>query len=778
MDAHELEPVGLPRNQPQDAMQRSVPAELAETPGDGARLADHLRVLYRRRWPALTVLVGVLVAGTIRSVITTPVYGATVQLLIEAPDSRPVALGSAEGGDADVRDYYATQHRILQSRSLARKTLEALELWSHPEFGGPPVAESVPAGGLGRLSAAVRGLAAWATGDDRLLGAPPPEGPREAETLGESLIIDNFLSRLTISPVRDSRLVDLRFTTSSPDLAAAVANGLARIYIEQNRSLRTSADRKAAEWLSVRVAEQRQKLEASELALQQSLEQGNAVALDDPQNIVVQRLTELNGAAMRARLQRIGKEALYRQIAPSGDAAGGAGNDTFTTILGNGFIQELKTRLADLDRERVLAAEKLGERHPEMVRLTTAIRSTRAKLDREIAKVREAVRNDYLAAKAEEETLGRAVEAQKAEALALNRKGIDHGVLRRDAQSNRQLYESLMQRLQEANLARELEADNVRVLDPAEVPRSPLTPRMRRDVSVALAGGLALGLVAAFFFEALDSTLKDRQDVMRHLRLPLLGIVPALPEKLLRARVAPPLVSDAVPAPFAEAYSTVRANIVFTAPPQGHRALMVTSAHQSEGKSLTSCNLAIGLAQTGQRVLLVDADFRRSCLHQLFGQHADPGLSNIIAGTHRVIDAIRQTEVRGLWLVTAGDVPPNPAQLLAADRFRSFLRSATERFDWVIIDSPPVMPVSDALVIANAADGVVFVVAADTTSRTAARSAIDRLEAARARFAGVILNAVNLDRHPESYSSYYHEGRALSSAPVRERVVRQSRTPA
>ncbi|HEY7442250.1 MAG TPA: polysaccharide biosynthesis tyrosine autokinase, partial [Vicinamibacterales bacterium] len=606
---------------------------------------------------------------------------------------------------------------------LARRTINALELWNHPEL-------------------ATAGWFRWPT-------AKPVEAN---ETAVQSRAIDAFVRNLSVTPIRNSRLVDVKFRSASPALAATVANTLARTYAEQHLEYKFLASKEASDWLGERLAEQRTQVEAAEARLQQYRERNDVISLEDRENIVVQKLADLNGAVTKAKTERIQKEALYEQlrVIRGNDLAA---LDTFPAILSNAFIQQLKVQLADLQRQQVQLAERLGELHPDMIKVRSAIRSAETRLQGEVAKVVEGVRNEYLAALSQERSLAATLDAQKGDALAQNRKGIEYGVLQREAESHRQIYETLLQRAKETGVSTELRTSNVRIVDPAETPRAPARPRQGFNLILGLLGGSLFGLGLAFFFEYLDDRVKSPEDIRTHLKLPTLGMLPALSKQLTNGEY--PLVSNGAPSSFVEAVRSVRTNVLFASPEEKVRSILVTSPAPNEGKTLVASNLAISLAQAGQRVLLIDADMRKPALHQVFLLCQEPGLSNLIVGRAKASESIQKSTVRGLWVMTAGRTPPNPAELLGSQRLRVFLKSLRNHFDWVVIDSPPVMAVTDAAVLAHGATGVVFVVGAETTSRRMAAAALEQLGNAHAQVIGGILNRVTVDKHPYYYAAYY-----------------------
>jgi len=514
-----------------------------------------------------------------------------------------------------------------------------------------------------------------------------------------------------------------------------------------------SSSKEAADWLGDRLAEQRKALEVSEAALQAYKEKNGTVSIaDSASNIVVQKLTDLNSAVTQAKTERFQKQALYSQLQAL-SAKGGA-IDTFPAILANTYVQQVKAELAQLQTQQTQLSEKLGDKHPDLIKVRTAIQLAQAKLDTEIAKVVQSVRNEYQAALAKENSLNSALDQQKSEAQSMNRKAIDYGVLERDVQSSKQIYESLLQRAKETGVSSELKTSNIRVVDAAERPRTPASPRKVMNLTLAFFGGSLFAVSLAFFFEYLDSRIKTPEELRAHLGLSPLGMVPAIAEGSWKG--LEPLISTGVPPGFAEAIRAIRTNVLFSSAEEGARTLVVTSTGPGEGKTTIACNLAIALAQSGQRVLLIDADMRRPRVQDVFRQNQEPGLSNLMVGHAAPSACIRKSSVVGLWLLTAGRVPPNPAELLGSQRFKEFIRSLGEHFDSVILDTPPALAVTDAAIAASAASGIVFVVGAEMTSRQAARIAVEQLQNGRPRFVGAILNRVELERNAYYYSGYYN----------------------
>jgi capsular exopolysaccharide synthesis family protein len=297
-----------------------------------------------------------------------------------------------------------------------------------------------------------------------------------------------------------------------------------------------------------------------------------------------------------------------------------------------------------------------------------------------------------------------------------------------------------------------LKASNIRIVDQAERPRRPVTPQPLLDLSLALFGGIVFACGLAFFFEYMDSRIKSPDELKTHLGLPPIGLIPTLGKNWHGSE---PLINNGVPQNFAEAFRVLRTNVLFSSAEEGPRTLVVTSTGPGEGKTTVASNLATGFAMAGERTLLIDADMRRPCVHDVFKCQQEPGLSNVLVGNAKASESVKKSDVPGLWVMTSGHIPPNPAELLASRQFRDLLRSLGEHFDCIVIDTPPVMAVTDAVVAAHVASGVVFVVGAEMTSRHAAKTAVEQLANGRARFIGAALNKVNVEAHGYYYARYY-----------------------
>jgi len=733
---------------------------------DEGYLQRYLGALYRRRWLALAVFALVVVAAIGYLLVATPVYEAYVRVLIQPDNPNVVSFKEVIQGDESKLEYYQTQLEILRSRSLARKTLDTLDMWKDPEIVEPSghLARVVRAtrDRLGRLlgyatpapaSVATETAAADATAAVPTTGGSPAAGaPSASESAVQSRAIDEFLNRLVLNYRADNRILEVGYQSVDPRRAAEVANTIARTYINDDQEVKLKAAKDASDWLNARIAEQRTRLQASETAAQRYREANGDVAVSAEQNIILQKLSDLNTAATKANTERLDAQTLYdqlRAVEPNPAAL-----DTLPIILSDPFIQKLKVELADLQAQEVTMSRQLGDRHPDLQALRFNIARVQEQIRAEVRKIAESVGNQYRAALGKEQSLTGALDEQKRQALTLDRRAVQYNELQREATSDREVFESLLQRAKETGIASELKTSNIRVVDPAEVPLRPASPRPLPVLLVALVLGLPLGCAAAVGRELVDDRVKSPDEIKDGLGLKFLGFAPAV--RGARFTAQGPLVDGGVPPLFSEALRTVRANVFLAAASTpGTKVLLVTSTGPNEGKTIVASNLAIALAQSGRRVLLIDADLRLSKAHEVFDVPLEPGLSNVLHGAVPMKSAVRASSIHGLSIVTAGFTPQNPGDLLTVENFQGAIAAVEDDFDWIVIDSPPVMAVSDAIAMVPAAIGVVFIVGARMTRRRAAEAALEQLEAADATILGAVLSRADVLEHSPYYNSSY-----------------------
>ena len=689
-------------------MQMTEPQRLLSSPGPRARsaeihLRDRLSVFYRYRYVAALAFLVILVVAGVRAYSQTPMYRSSVRLLIDLEDERSLAMEGVSATNTspylqDPEPYFQTQYRILTGRELGRRVVARL----HPESTGGAVTDGQ---------------------------------------------VGDFISRISVEPVRASRRVDVLYVSPDPALAATSANLLAEEYVQQNLELRKQNMERSLEWLGQELARQKTIVEASERAMAQYREDQNALSLEDRQNIVIARLNQLNDAATRARTNRAQKESLFTRL---GNLGPKTTPDSIPEILQNQYIQSLKAQVAELERRKALLTERYGDKHPEMLTVNASIQDATRQLNLEIAKAVDAIRHDYESAMVEERTLASALEEQKTIATDLDRKSVTYTVLQRDAQTNRELYQTLLRREKELQVLANSRGNNVRLVERAAVPQVPFSPNLRRAMmlGVIVAFLVAIGLVLGLDY--LDDTIKTPEDIAR-LGLPFLGLIPTV-----RAGRDRPTLSGHND--FSEAIRSLRTSIALSTR-QGGSIVLVTSAQPLEGKTTTSCNLATALAYGGAKVLLIDADMRRPGVHKGFGLENRCGLSELLSGQAHLTQAVQRLAEPDLWIMTAGTTPPNPSELLASGRMEALLGQVQQGpFDWVIVDTPPVLAVTDASILTQWVSGVALVVGSEMTRRRLAERAIETLAAGRPRILGAVLNRVDVSRNKYYYARHHGYG--------------------
>ncbi|MCC7417797.1 MAG: polysaccharide biosynthesis tyrosine autokinase [Acidobacteria bacterium] len=703
-------------------------------------LLDRLAVLYRYRAIAITVFVLTTGAMLIQGYTAVPMYEARTRILID--DERSTAIPGLNQDNQfyeDPEPYYQTQYRILTGRDLVRRAVATLDLASVPEFNGTAAAPDSPAQIARELGARVMAR----------LGAAktaPAESPKPDETESESAWVDGFIDRLRVDPVRGSHLVDVSFTAMDPAFAAEAVNALAREYVDQNLQIKLETTRAMLEWLDKEVANQQKKVQDSEQALAEYRARENAMSLDEKQNIVVSRVNKLNEDVMMARTRKARNQVLYDQIRETAPAD----LPELPVIAQNPVVAAAKTKVLDAQRVRAQLSQRYGEKHPQMAKAMTDLQEAQRQYQLEVGRAVQAIRNDYETTTLEEQSFVQALNAAKADAQDLSNKSVDYNVMERETQSNRQVYEALLQRENELRVASNSQANNVRIVDTAEVPKGP-TGTNGRSWPVALALGFVLATLVPFGLDYINDTVKTPEDVSRRLKLPFLGLVPSV-----RGDKHLVLASAHVPHDFGESFRSLRTALIGRYDTPETKLLVFTSAQPLEGKTTTAVNIAMALAYGGARVLVIDADMRRPGLHRPLRLANERGLSQVLSGQARVRDVIQRTVDPNLLAITAGRTPPNPSELLTSERMKTLLRNLSHGpFDWIILDTPPVLAVTDAVVLAPLVSGVTFVVGAEMTRRRLAERALETILATHPKQVGVVLNKVDFARNKYYYSRYY-----------------------
>jgi polysaccharide biosynthesis transport protein len=750
-------------------------AETDDRPG----LQYYWSVIRQHRVLIATFFVGTLLATALALLLTSPTYTAETRLLIERDTPQVLDFREvlAESRGADQYDFYKTQYEILKSRALAARVIEEQRLEAEPAFTGQGQDE----GFMARLWAQATEWRVAVAGSIRQFFASPPQ-PTEEDPHGmESALIDTYLGMLTILPTQKTQLVKIAFSTSDPQLSARMADAHAQAYIRQGLELRARTNEEAQRFLEEKLVELKERVEKSEEALNRYRRNRGIISLDDKENIVVERLADLNKRLTEAEAERI---ALEEQV----HLLRGGQHESLPTVVDNSLIQTLTAESARLEGQYAHLSSQFKPGYPPLDQLRAQLNEARRLLNREIQKVTGSIKSAYQAMVAKEKQLRAAMEAQKAAALRLKDASVNYAILAREVDTNRQLYDSVLHRMKETGVAAELRASNVFIIDKAEPPRKPSSPKIKQSFLLAALLGLMGGVGCAFLREHLDNALKTPQEVERYLRLPNLGLVPDFLSLDWRGYTQrkPPHVTPQLlrHLPFgeerglvlshhplsvvSEAYRTLRTAILLSRAEEPPKTILFTSATHGEGKTATAVTSAIIFAQMGVKVLLIDADLRRSQCHEVLREEKAPGLTEMLTGLSKLEALAQPTHTTGLFFLSSGSTPPNPAELVGSHKMRESLSLLREQYDYILIDAPPVMPVSDAVLLSTMVDGVVLVVDGQQTPKQVVRDARARLNYARAKMLGTVLNRVDL-RHGHyaySYGSYgAPEERAAAAVP-------------
>jgi len=704
-------------------------------------LVEYWRSITKRKWSilGLVLLVSIITILVVYSM--RPVYRSTATVLIEQGKSKVVSIEEVYNSMGGNREYYQTQVEIMKSREVARKVVERLKLTTHKDFD-PRQQETSAVDYLSPAS--------WFT---------TKEAPTEENILKG--VISRVTADLQIQPVRNSQLVQVSFSAYDKELSAKVPNTLAEVFIESDLDARVAMTQKAGSWLTERMSDLRVKLDASEKSLQDYRERERivdvkGVAMSGASKALEQATTDL----VSVRTKRAEAESLFNQVKAARQGRAAGGYESIPAVLRHPTVQRLKELEAESERKLADASKRYGPEHPRMVQANAELVSARDNVKRQIESVVVGVEKEYDVARSNEQALERALGQSKAEIQSINRKEFQLGVLEREAQGNKQLYDMFVTRFKETNVAGDLQSTVARVVDPANVPNIAYAPKKTQIVSIAAAVALLIGIMLSLLLDRISNTINTASDVEARLGVPMLGYLQKMPNSGKKSATTENSFLSDGQSLFSESIRTIRTSVMMGALDSPKKIIVVTSSVPSEGKTTLCFNLACALAQVHKSVLLVDADMRRPKIGRLIGRDKNaPGLSNMVSGVAPIGECIVKHEQGGFHILTAGFVPPNPLELLSSAKFLDLLDKLKEAFDVVLIDSPPLGLVSDALVLSQVANEIIFVVKADSTPYQLARANIKRLLLADAPILGVVLNQLDLERAEKYYGEYSGYGR-------------------
>lgn len=695
----------------------------------------YLRTLDERKWTVIVFVLVTIGGATAWTLKQTKIYRATatVQVDLRAPSVLGREVEQVEelgtGSYWNNQEYLRTQYKIIQSREVTSRVVRALGLTEDPSFAG--------------------------------------EGEKVRDEIQIAQLLGN---KIIVEPVRDARLIRISVEDSDPERAKALTNAVADAYLAQNLDRMLDSTVSALNWLSRQLEEVETDLQESERALYDFRQERDilSISLEERQNITANQMQKLSEAHTVARTTRIeigSKITEMRKLAKQDPLEISA-----PVLIDNALVQQLKRRHAELDEERAGLAKEHGKNWPRVREIDGETERIRARIGREVESVLNSVEAEYRAAKRTEIGIKAALNEVQRDALKLNLHEIEYNGLVRQAKTNAKMYDLVLGRTKETDLARLLNVNNLRVLDYAVLPTIAVKPRTTLNLLIALMFGLLGGIALAILLDSLDVTVKAQDDLER-MGITFLGLLPSIDEAMERKRAKQAkkkgniaaaafnqdlVVHERPKSSVAESCRSIRTNLLFMSPEKPLHNLLVTSPGPREGKTTVAISLATVMAQGGSRTVLVDLDMRRPRTHRVFDVTREPGISSAIVGETGIDEIVRTTVVDNLFMIPSGPVPPNPSELLHTERFAQLLCQLGERFDRVVLDSPPLGAVTDAAILGTQVDGVVLVAKSGATRREALQHARNQLVEIGANVLGTVLNDVSLVRRGYNYYSYYY----------------------
>ena len=711
--------------------------------------AEYVDICRRHVWLIVILAVGSALVAAVWSYMQTPVYGAKATVVIE--QEAPGALERDRYRPADVApEYFQTHFELMKSHHVLQKTAQLLHLSERAEYQPHPSAikETV--------------LAILPEGIREFLN--PKENPAGTSVEKEDRLLKNFSEHIDIMPIRGARLAHITVNSKDPKFAAEAANTLAFVYIERTQELTSDSKEKAARWFTAHLEELRNKVATSQQALYHFRTKHGLLEGAEQKAMAAHKFVEVNSELLKAEMKKTEAQSRYQQIESVLRSRTEKGAidlsklDASTEVLSSPLIQTLRNQEIKASGEVAELSDKYGPLHPKLARAKAELEALRGRIQQEVHKIRDSVKGEYDVSLARERAIKNAVSRHGQEKIQLEQYQIEHGMLEREVESSQHLYDMFLKVSKEADLSSGMRANNVYLADPAVPMSIPVKPRKSLNTMLGFLMGLMTGVGLAFIRESRDRSLKGPDDVERYLpSMSLLGMVPLL-TKSETAKGAFMLPANSI-GPVAESFRTIRTGLLLSSPGQLPSCVLITSPGGSEGKTTLAVNLAKAIAQLEDtRVILINADLRQPDPHPIYairtGNGKPKGLADFLAAGAEVPEIVHQTEIPNLSVVSGGQCPRNPSELLHSKHMTRLLKSFREEGFHIIVDAPPTLAFADPAILAPQVDGVLLVVSAGETTREACRSAIQRLTAAGGTLLGIVLQKARMDDFP-SYARYY-----------------------
>jgi capsular exopolysaccharide synthesis family protein len=715
-------------------------------------LRKYLSIIFKRRYTVYTFFAIVFAITLIKTFSTTPVYTATTKVLIEKNERASIpALNPYLDYDPDFNE---TQYQLIKSLSVAQRVVKMLALDQ----------KSLAASAEGKSANIATGTIRWFKDLFSTIlhiggQGPSPVPVNTAELKEEGLnlrayqIAKQISDSIVVTPIKNSKIVNISYMSEDPRLAALIVNSIAKAYMDEVLDIRMGSSQYAMKWLTEKADQERERLNRSEKALQEYMRDKDIATLENKLTMFPERVAEVASKLATTESKRKELETLYAQV--KGLANNPEAVENLPAVASNPMLQSLRAQISATEQKITDLQKKYGQKHPAMVTAMGDLNILKEKRLEQIKRVIESIKNEYELARASEDNFRRYAGQTKAETLSIGEKFIQYGVLKRETETSKQLFEAIVARIKEQGITQDIQTINVWVMEKAEVPESPTKPNTKKNILFGIIAGLIGGVGFAFFIEYLDNTIKSPEEIEERFNVPVLGMI-----ELLKPGngAIEEIVLKEPRSLLAENYRVIRTNILLSSADKHPKNIVIASTSPQDGKTATAVNLATILAQSGGPVLIVDADLRRPRIHKIFGIDNKTGLSTYLAGESD-IQFESTKHLPNLSIIPSGPLPPNPSELLGSNRMKELITLLEGKFDFIIWDSPPLFSVAESLVLSKILGGTIIDTKAGNTTYEDLERGLKSLSDIGARILGVVINGLDLkesDRYYHRYYGYYY----------------------
>ena len=711
-------------------MQQQIDPSILE---QNLTLRDYLNILNKRRLTVVTVFLIVfiisLVLGLSKEV---PLYTSTSTILLDRnANQNNSGLGTYNYWDPE---FLPTQTEIIRSKKVALRVVENLQLDEnyHEHFLNPKQAPLSP---VGVLKKSILDFFSGLFAAKKISAAPGAKDLQSNLEQDRSTIADIIKSNIDIQPIKETRVVNIHYTDTNPEIARLVTDAIVQAYIEENLEIKLSSTKQSLKWMTVKAEQERKKLEEAERGLQQYMREHNLVTLENRLAVYPEKLSQFSTDLSNAETKRKELDDQWEQIAGVMDSP--TALETIPLFARNANLQSLKDRILKSEQYIKQLSQKYGPKHPAMIKAVDDRNILLLEKKAEIDRLIESTRKDYELAKSQEENLRELLNSTKEELLDVNERFIQYSIMKREVDSSRALYEALTSGLKKASVTEESQNINIWVMRDASLPGSPSNQRPQRTMLIGLFMAIAAGIGSALLIEYLDNTIKSSEDIENRYGLTVLGMVP---ETRKNERIEKIIIENSQ-SPIAESYRMIRSSLLLSSADHPPQIILITSMKAQEGKTTTVLNMARTLAQVADKVLVIDADMRKPRIHTLLGTSNSTGLSSFLSGNidEQVVLPAGENKIH---VIPAGPIPPNPAELLSSQRMKILLKQMMKEYNFIIIDSPPIIHLADGLILSTMVDGTLLVTRTNKTTFEVFNAGLKKLNDFKPRILGVVLNAL------------------------------------